>query len=390
MARIYLDHNAGSPLRPEARAAIERLLGELSMGNPASIHRSGQRARAVLESARQGVAQLIGAAARQIVFTSGGTEANNLAVFGAVAASSHGRIVTSTIEHSSVIAAVAELERRGFEVVRVPVDRDGMIDPAAVISAINGTTALVTMGLANSEVGAIQELSVIGEAVEKAGGRFHIDAVQAVGRIPIDVSSLRCDLMTLSAHKIGALAGIGALYFREPDRVAPLFHGGSQEGGFRPGTPNLIGAAAFGAAAIALAERLTEESARIANLTEHLRSELVRRIPGLLLNGPVHARILNTLNFAFPDVLGESMLMALDLDGVEVSMGSACAAGSVEPSHVLMAMGRNRDEARSSLRLSLGWSTTAEEIGIAAEKIDEAWRRVRAAEPAIPMAEAWR
>jgi len=386
--RIYLDHNAGSPLRPEPRAAIEKLMVDLPLANPSSVHRSGQHARAALEHARQSVARLIGASARQIVFTSGGTEANNLAIFGAATGAGRKRIVSSTIEHSSVMTSVAELERRGFEIVRVAVDRDGWIDPASVISKLSDTTAIVTLGLVNSEVGTIQNLAALGAAIAGAGALFHIDAVQALGRIPIDVAALSCDLMTLSGHKIGAPAGIGALYIREPRVVGPVIFGGPQESGVRPGTPNLIGAVAFGAAASALTDRLSEESARVGSMTELLRHELHRQIPALILNGSENSRVPNTLNFTFPGVLGESLLMALDLEGVEVSMGSACAAGAVEPSHVLLAMGRSRDEARSSLRLSLGWNTTVADVERAADIIGRVWRRVNAAEPAEPVAEA--
>jgi len=386
--RIYLDHNAGSPLRPEARSAIEKLMADLAMGNPSSVHRSGQQARAALEHARQSVGRLVGASARQIVFTSGGTEANNLAIFGAAIGAGRKRVITSTIEHSSAVASIGELERRGFEVVRIDVDRNGSIDPAAVISALGETTALVTLGLVNSEVGTIQNLAALSDGVARSGALFHIDAVQALGRIPIDVAALSCDLMTLSGHKIGAPAGIGALYIREPALVGPVIFGGPQERGIRPGTPNLVGAVAFGAAAGALAERMNEESVRIESLTELLRRELHRQIPGIVLNGSDDHRVPNTLNFTFPGVLGESLLMALDLEGVEVSMGSACAAGAVEPSHVLLAMGRSRDEARSSLRLSLGWNTTSADVERAADIIGRVWRRVSAAEPSESVAEA--
>ena len=392
--RIYLDHNAGAPLRPEVRAGIARFC-ETQDANPASIHRGGQRARRALERARAQIAGLIGASAREVVFTSGGTESNNLAIRGvADLRPARRRIVSSAIEHSSILAPLEYLEGRGceggferIEIVRIVPDRDGRIAPATVAAALDTDTALVTLALANAEVGTIQDVAAMAEPIARAGGLFHIDAVQAAGRIPLRVDELGCDLLTLSGHKLGAPAGIGALYLRNGVTLAPAMLGGPQEAGMRGGTPNLLGAVAFGVAAEAARAHLSEESGRVAVLAERLLERLEAAIPGLRLNGPAVGngatigRIANTLNLTFPDVLGESMLIALDLEGVEVSMGSACAAGAVEPSHVLLAMGLSRDEARSSLRLSLGWSTTEAEIERAAEIIPGVWRRVREAEP---------
>ena len=380
---IYLDYNAGAPLRPEAAEAISRFIAERA-GNPSSVHRAGQRARRMLELARSHVAAIVGADAGQIVFTSGGTESNNLAIFGAVtAATRRRRIVSSEIEHSSILTPLLELERRGFEVMRVTPDSDGRIDPALVLEAIGTSrdTALVTLGLANSEVGTIQDLAPLSASCREVGAIFHIDAAQAVGRISVDVNALGCDLMTLSGHKLGAPAGIGAIYIRDSAQCAPSMFGGPQEAGRRAGTPNLLGAIAFGAVAEALMRSMPDESSRVATLAATLLARLREAIPGLRLNGPLAGRITNTLNLTFPNVLGESMLIALDLAGVEVSMGSACAAGAVEPSHVLLAMGRTRADARSSLRISLGWNTTAEEIARVANIIPDVWRRVAAAEP---------
>jgi cysteine desulfurase len=377
---IYLDHNAGAPLRVEAAAAVARLLAE-NGGNPSSVHRAGQRSRRMQETARAQVASVLGAEARQIVFTSGGTESNNLAIFGATAASRRRKVISSEIEHSSILAPLVELERRGLEVVRVAPDSEGRIDPARVLDLIDGETALVTLGLANSEVGTIQNLASLAPVCRQAGALFQIDAAQAVGRIPVDVAALGCDLLTVSGHKIGAHSGIGALYIRDFARVAPLVLGGPQENGMRAGTPNLLGAISFGAAAEAAMRAMDAESARIDALTSTLLARLRDAIPGLRLNGPLAGRLPNTLNLTFPGVLGESMLIALDLEGIEVSMGSACAAGAVEPSHVLRAMGRSVADARSSLRLSLGWSNTADEIETACAIIAKVWRRVAAAEP---------
>lgn len=378
---IYLDYNAGAPLRPEARAAMRRAVDE-GYGNPASVHRSGQGARRELEKARAAVAKLVGAAPAQVVFTSGGTESNNLAILGAAgAAASRRTIVSSAIEHSSVLAPLAELEGRGFEVVRLAPDSEGRIDPVKVGAALDRRTALVTLGLANSEVGVIQELAGLSEGVGAAGALLHLDAAQALGRIALNAGALGCDLMTLSAHKLGAPAGMGALYVRDRARLRPVLLGGPQEAGLRAGTPNLVGAIAFGAACAALQSCFERETERIAALTARLLDGLRKSIPGLRLNGRLDGRLPNTLNLTFPAVLGESMLMALDLEGVEVSMGSACAAGAVEPSHVLRAMGRSAAEARSSLRLSLGWASSAADVDRAGEIIERVWRRVCAAEP---------
>jgi len=378
---IYLDHNAGAPLRAEAAAAISQLLAD-GRGNPSSVHRSGQKARRMLEAARAQVALVIRAEPRQIVFTSGGTESNNLAIFGAITAASRRRkIISSEIEHSSILAPLAELDRRGFEVVRVAPDSDGRIDPARVLDALDGETALVTLGIANSEVGTIQELAPLASACASTGALFHVDGAQAVGRIPVDVHALGCDLMTLSGHKLGSPSGVGALYVRDYAKFAPTIFGGPHENGMRAGTPNLLGAVAFGAAAEAATNSMQAESDRIASLAESLLTRLCEAIPGLRLNGPTIGRLPNTLNLTFPGVLGESMLIALDLEGVEVSMGSACAAGSVEPSHVLLAMRRSVADARSSLRISLGWNNTADEIDAVAAIIPAVWRRVADSEP---------
>lgn len=393
--RIYLDHNAGAPLRPEVRAAIARF-SEADEANPAAVHRGGQRARRALEEARVKVARLIGAAAREVVFTSGGTESNNLAIRGvADAQSARRRIVSSAIEHSSILAPLEYLSGRGFEIIRIAPDREGRISPAAVAAALDADTALVTIGLANAEVGTIQDVAAMAEPIARAGALFHVDAAQAAGRIPLRVRDLRCDLLTISGHKLGAPAGIGALYVHAGVPLAPAMLGGPQEAGMRGGTPNLLGAITFGVAAEAAAAHLDEESMRVAALAAELLERLRAAIPDLRLNGLKDRlencaphKIANTLNLTFPGVLGESMLIALDLEGVEVSMGSACAAGAVEPSHVLLAMGLGRDEARSSLRLSLGWNTTAAEIDRAAEIIARVWRRVRAAEPMTALATA--
>jgi len=315
------------------------------------------------------------------VFTSGGTESNNLAIFGTVNSTSRHRIVTSTIEHSSILAPINELQRRGFEVLCLPVDCHGRLMVTDFLKVIDEDTALVTLAMANSEVGAIQDLRPFAEAARRAGAILHVDAAQAAGRIPVSVEDSDCDLMTISAHKLGGPPGIGALYVRPGRQLAAQVLGGPQEAGLRAGTPNLYGAVSFGAAALEANAKMDEEGQRVLALARRLLGRLEESISGLRLNGPRdEGRLGNTLNLTFPAVLGETLLIALDLEGIEISMGSACAAGAVEPSHVLLAMGRNALEARSSVRLSLGWSTTLEEIEQAAEVIPRVWRRIAAAE----------
>ena len=389
--RVYLDHNAGTRLRPAAREAMTRFITGAFEGNPASVHRSGQRARRLLEQARAKVALLIAAPPRSIVFTSGGTEANNLAIHGVVNSTGRRRIVSSAIEHSSIRAPIAELKQRGFELVELPVDSEGKL-LASHLDLIDQGTAMVSLGLANSEVGTIQDLDPLREAARQAGAIFHVDAAQAVGRIPVRVEDIGCDLMTISAHKIGGPAGIGALYVRPGCTLAPQLMGGPQEAGLRAGTPNLCGIVGFGSAAYETSISLAGEYERMAQLASILLDRLERSVSGLRLNGPRERRIGNTLNLSFPAVLGETLLIALDLEGIEISTGSACAAGAVEPSHVLLGMGLSAAEARSSVRVSLGWTTTLEEIEYAAEIIPSVWRRVAAvgggAQPSAGAAES--
>jgi cysteine desulfurase len=373
---IYLDHNAGAPIRPEVRDAMAALLDD-DVGNPSSVHRRGQAARRWFERARCQVADLIGAAPAQVVFCSGGTEANNGAIRGALLArNGRRRIITSAIEHSSILKPLAHLEVEGLEIIRVAPDHKGRLDPAAIVPLIDRNTALVTLGLANSEVGTIQDLAPLAAPIRAAGAIFHLDAAQAVGRIAVDLAQLDCDLMTVSGHKLGAPGGIGALFVRDHSVIAPAILGGPQERGLRAGTPNLVGAVGFGAAAAIARARLAEESARMAALRDLLLSRLTAAIPGLVVNSPLEGVLPNTLNLGFPAVLGETMLIAVDLEGVEVSMGSACAAGAVEPSHVLLAMGHDASAARSSLRISLGYSTTAQEAEQAGAIIAAVWRRI--------------
>ena len=356
--RIYLDHNAGAPLRPEARAAMVAVLG--AAANPSSAHREGARARTLLETARAEVAALIGAAAAEIVFTSGATEANNLALRGAAP----GRgLVTTAIEHASVLETAGALEAAGTPVTVVRVDSRGCVTADEVTGACHETTGLVSVGLANGEVGSVAPVAAIAAPLREHGVLVHSDAAQAAGRLPVDVGALGVDLLSLSAHKLGGPAGAGALYVRRGVRIAAQVTGGPQERGRRAGTENVAAIVGFGVAArLARAELATAAGAAEA-LVDRLWAGIDARIPGVTRHGPgTGPRLPNTLNVRFAGCTGESLLAVLDLAGIAVSLGSACAAGSAEPSHVLLAMGLDRDAARSGIRLSLGPGTTADEV----------------------------
>ena len=368
--RLYLDHNAGAPLRPEARDAMLPWLGPPA--NPSSAHREGARARAALEEARAAIAGLIGAAPAEIVFTSGATEANNLALRGADAG---GRIVTTAIEHASVL----ETARAGGAVVTtVGVDAEGRVAPEAVVAACSGRPALVSVGLANGEVGAVAPVAAIAAALAGSGAVVHTDAAQAAGRLPIDVRALGVDLLSLSSHKLGGPAGAGALWVRSGTTLDAQLRGGPQERGRRAGTENVAALVGFGAAARVAGATLAESAARLDALTQRLWQGLAARLPGVVRNGPASApRLPNTLNVTVPGCAGESLLVLLDLAGVAASLGSACAAGAPEPSHVLVAMGRTRDAARNGLRFSLGPDTTADDVARVVELLPRLVAQVR-------------
>jgi cysteine desulfurase len=353
--RIYLDHNATAPLGPEVREAMLPFLGPPA--NPSSAHREGARARSALETARAEVAALVGSAPAEIVFTSGATEANNLALRGTAAGLG---IVTTAIEHASVLETARAV---GAPLSVVPVDREGRVDAGQVVAACDAATRLVSVGLANGEVGAVAPVAAITAGLRGRGVLVHSDAAQAAGRLPLDVGALGVDLLSLSAHKLGGPAGIGALWVRRGVELAAQTTGGSQERGRRAGTENVAAIVGFGVAAARARAELAANAAAAARLVERLWTGVRTRVPGVLRNGPADGpRLPNTLNVSFPGAPGESLLVLLDLAGVAVSLGSACAAGAAEPSHVLLAMGRDRDAARSGVRFSVGPSTTAADI----------------------------
>jgi cysteine desulfurase len=350
--RIYLDNNATTAIHPDVMNVLTTSLHDV-FGNASSIHQEGQAARRVVENARESVARLIGATAREIVFTSGGTESNNAAIFGANPAEGRCHIVTSAIEHPSVAEAVRTLESRGCAVTRIAASRSGVVDAEEVIAAIGEQTKLVTVMMANNETGVVQPVAEIGRACRERGVHFHVDAVQAAGKIAVDVGEIACDTLAMSAHKMHAPKGIGALYVRRGLSMHSHIVGGAQERRRRAGTENVPLAAAFGAAA-----SLPSAADRIAAL----RDRFEHGLQDAIVNGADVARIPNTSNVTFPGVDGEGVVIALDLSGVAVSTGSACSSGRVEPSPVLLAMGLSPDEARSTVRFSLSRFTTEDEI----------------------------
>jgi len=379
---IYLDYNSTTPVD---RAVLDAMLPYFAdnFGNASSIHSSGQRGRSAVDAARDSVAALIGAKTAEIIFTSGGTEADNLALFGSVAASNHSRkhIITTAIEHHAVLNAAQALEKQGIDVTYVPVVASGIVDPQDVRRALRPETILISVMHANNELGTIQPIEEIGRIAAEADVYFHCDAVQSAGKLPLDVNRLGVDLLSISAHKIYGPKGVGALYVRAGTPLEPQFHGGHHERDRRPGTENVPGIVGFGKAAELARVRLTTDSAQIESLRDRLEKMLLNSLASVRVNGDRSRRIPNTTNLVFTSAGGEALVIALDLQGVACSTGAACSSGAVEPSHVLLAIGLSPDEARSSLRFSLGRTTTAAEIDRAADIIPPTVERLRALSP---------
>ncbi len=384
MKAIYLDYNATSPLRPEVRRTLTAFLDGEAWGNPSSLHALGRRARATVEEVRAGILKTLGDPKGDLLFTSGGTEADNFAVSGVVRAL-QGRgnhLVISSVEHSAVLQAAQALQEEGFRVTQVPVDSEGRVDPREVKEAITPRTLLVSVMHANNEVGTIQPIREIAQAARERQVLFHTDAVQSFGKVPLDVREVEADLVSLSAHKIGGPKGAGALYVRQGVRIRPLLRGGPHERNLRAGTEGVLGIIGLGAAArSALVGQRDGEPERIRGLRDRLEEGLLRQVPGAVRNGHATQRVPNTLNVSFPGCDGETLLMALDLAGVCVSTGSACSSGSTEPSHVLVAMGLPEERIRGSIRFSLGWDTAEEEIDEALERVPRVVKRVRLPRP---------
>jgi cysteine desulfurase len=361
--RTYLDHNATSPLRPEAGAALRAVL-EQRLGNPSSIHAEGRAARRAVEDARAKVAALLQVPAGEVVFTGGGTEAVAAGILGVCARLPAGkrRLVVSAVEHSSVLAAARQAGAAGVEVEEVPPGPDGRIVPGAMARRIGLDTGLVALQWANSETGVIQPVREVGQAAAASGAAYFVDAVQAAGKIALDARAAGAHVVALSAHKLGGPQGVGALCVREGLVLQPLVPGGPQERGRRGGTEAVAAIAAFGAAAEVALARTATEASRLMRLRARIETRLRALFPDVRFHGEGAPRLANTVNAGLPGLSGESLVIALDLAGFAVSTGSACASGAVLPSHVLLAMGRSDEEARSAIRVSLGWSTTEEEV----------------------------
>ena len=386
--RVYLDNSATTPVDPRVATAMARAVVE-TFGNASSVHGFGQQARAAIDRARREVASLIGAKQNEIVFTSGGTEANNLAIRGLCEASIvHGRhVITSAIEHPSVAGVCLELEKKGWEVTRLPVYKNGVVRLEDLAAAVRPDTVLITVMLANNEIGTIQPLSEIGSFVreKRAAGELHLwlhtDAVQAAGRLLLNVDELGCDLLTMSAHKLYAPKGTGALYVRRGVRLHGQNVGGHQERERRAGTENVPGIVAFGEAAKLAREELEQRATHDRALRDRFEAEVRRRITDVVLNGDRERRLGHLSNISFRFIEGEGLLINLDLEGVAVSTGSACSSGTLEPSPVIRALGVDDELARGSIRFSFGKDNTEADVDYAVEVLTQAVDRLRALSP---------
>jgi cysteine desulfurase len=382
MLRAYFDFNATTPVDPDVLSAMLPYFSQ-EYGNPNSVHSFGQSARGAVERARASVAALIGARPSEIVFTSGGTEADNLAILGIQAGAVHSgncktpHVVTTTIEHHAVLHSCDALKRRGIEITRVAVGRDGVVDPQEIRRALRPETVLVTVMHANNELGTLQPIEAIAQITREAGVLLHTDAVQAAGKVPLNVSTLGVDLLSLSAHKFYGPKGVGALFVRKGVQLEPLLYGSRSEGGRRAGTENVSGIVGLGKAAELARERLEEQESRVAPLRDRLEQGLLSLVPGTRVNAGGAKRLPNTSNAMFPSVESESLVIALDLQGLACSAGAACVSGAVDPSHVLAAIGLSPADARASIRLSLGRTTTQEDVAFALRAIPEAVARQR-------------
>ena len=382
MNQIYLDYASTTPTDKRVVEAMLPYFGDI-FGNPASIHAFGQEAKAAVEGARQRIAVFLGADPAEIVFTSGGTESDNFALKGVATANrakgSH--IITSSVEHHAVLETCRFLEREGFAVTYLPVDRDGMVDPAAVAGAITPQTVLVSIMHANNEIGTIQPVAEIGRIAHERGILFHTDAVQTFGHLPFTVRELDCDLLSVSAHKLYGPKGVGLLYIRKGTRIVPHMNGGEQESGRRASTLNVPGIVGFGKAVELAGAELAEETERLTAMRDRLIRGLFERLDGIRLNGHPTQRLPNNINISVEDVDGEGMVLSLDMLGIAATTGSACASSSVEPSHVLAAIGVPQEPPHGSLRFSLGRYTKKSDIDALLETLPSVVGRLRALSP---------
>ncbi len=378
--RVYLDHNASTPVHPEVVAEMMPYFGE-RFGNASSIHGFGREAREGLETARERVAHFLRAGKDEIVFTSGGTESDNLGIKGVAAAKGSGHIITSQIEHHAVLRTCEALEGQGFAVTYLPVDGDGLVDPDDVCRAIRPDTILVTIMHANSEVGTIEPVEEIGRLAREREIAFHVDAVQTFGKIPIDVGAFGIDFLSFSSHKIYGPKGVAGLYIRKGTKMAAVQHGGDHERRRRAGTENVAGIVGFGKAVEIRERHMAVEAARVTGLRDRLAAGIQARVPEVRVNGHPTRRLPGTASLCFRHVESESIVLGLDLKGIGVSAGSACTSGNVEPSYVLVAMGVPVDWAMGAVRCSLGRSTTAGDIDYVIDAVEPIVRRLRAASP---------
>ena len=379
MRRVYLDNNATTPLLPEVFEAMRPYFAE-HFGNASSIHHHGQETRAATERARESVAGLLGCKPSEIVFTSGGTEADNLAILGVVRAGDH--VITSTVEHHAVLNSCKHLEAMGCEVTYVPVDGRGLVDPDDVRRTVRPRTRLVTIMMANNETGVLQPVEEIGKIAGETDVYFHTDAVQAAGKVAIDVNRLGCDLLSISGHKLHGPQGVGALYVRKGTVLEPIFYGGSHERSRRAGTENVPGIIGLGKAAQLAVEALVRDDlAQMSAMRDHIEQKILAEVEATGVNGSGAPRVPNTTNIHFDYIEGEALVIALDLKGLAVSTGAACSSGAIEPSHVLTAMGLPSEIARASLRFSLGKQNNAEDVQFASDLVPQTVARLRDLSP---------
>jgi cysteine desulfurase len=377
--RIYFDHNATTPLDRPVVEVMTTVLRE-NFGNPSSVHYFGQQAKGQLDEARSALGALIGAEPSEIVFTSGGTEADNFALRGvAEALEPAGRrhLISTTIEHEAVLVTLKALARRGWRVTLLPVDQTGIVNPDALGAALADDTALVSVMHANNEIGTVQPIAELASRAHDRGALFHTDAVQSVAKIPVDVRSLGVDLLSLSAHKFNGPKGAGALWIKRGTRITAILTGGKHERTRRAGTENVAAIAGMGAAARAAVTKLTQEGHRLASLRDRLEEGVLSALPGTAVNGSLEPRVPNTTNISFEGVEAESLLIALDLEGIAVSTGSACSSGTLEPSHVLRAMGFPAHRTQNSIRVSLGQGNTEEQVDYFLQKLPAVVQKLR-------------
>ncbi len=379
MRRVYFDNNASTPVLPEVFDAMRPYFGE-RFGNASSIHHHGQDTRAAVERARESVATLVGCRSSEIVFTSGGTEGDNLAIFGLARSGDH--VISSTIEHHAVLNACKHLEEMGCEVTYVPVDGRGQVDPDDVRRALRKNTRLITIMMANNETGVLQPVEAIGKIAAEADVYFHTDGVQAAGKVPLDVNRIGCDLLSISGHKMHAPQGVGALHVRKGTLLQPMLYGGRHERSRRAGTENVPGIVALGKAAELAQETFQRgDDKAMAASRDRIQKTILENVEATGLNGEGAPRVPNTTNIYFDYIEGEALVIALDLKGLAVSTGAACSSGAIEPSHVLTAMGLRPDRARASIRFSLGKQNTPEEIDFALDILPKTVSHLRELSP---------